>query len=95
MLTDDAVQAVRDIVSASGDLAETGGLRMVAERSGIQTSVALSVVPLPAEDDEVIEEEGARVFLEPKAAALLEDKVLDISFEEDQVAFTIADQVQE
>ena len=95
MLTDDAVQAVRDIVSASGDLAETGGLRMVAERSGIQTSVALSVVPLPAEDDEVIEEEGARVFLEPKAAALLEDKVLDISFEEDQVAFTIADQVEE
>jgi Fe-S cluster assembly iron-binding protein IscA len=95
MLTDDAVQAVRDIVSASGDLAETGGLRMVAERSGIQTSVALSVVPLPAEDDEVIEEEGARVFLEPHAAALLEDKVLDISFEEDQVAFTIADQVQE
>jgi len=95
MLTDDAVQAVKDIVSASGDLAETGGLRMVAERSGIQTSVALSVVPLPAEDDEVIEEEGARVFLEPQAAALLDDKVLDISFEEDQVAFTIVDQAEE
>jgi iron-sulfur cluster assembly protein len=93
-LTDDAVQAVRDIVSSSGELAETGGLRMVAERTGIQTSLQLSVVPLPAEDDEVIEEEGARVFLEPEAATLLDDKVLDISVDEDQVAFTIVDQAE-
>jgi iron-sulfur cluster assembly protein len=94
-LTDDAVQAVRDIVSASGDLAETGGLRMVAEQTGIQTSLALSIVPLPAEDDEVIEEEGARVFLEPQAASLLDDKMLDVSFDEEQVAFTIVDQAEE
>ena len=95
VLTDDAVQAVKDIVSASGDVAETGGLRMVAERTGIQTSLALSVVPLPAEDDEVIEEEGARVFLEPEAATLLDDKMLDVSIDENQVAFTIVDQLEE
>jgi iron-sulfur cluster assembly protein len=43
----------------------------------------------------VIEEQGARVFLEPEAASLLEDKVLDASVERSQVAFTIADQIEE
>jgi iron-sulfur cluster assembly protein len=94
-LTDDAVEAVRNIVSSSDELPETGGLRLVAERAGTQANLQLSVVALPAEDDEVIEEQGVRVFLEPEAAALLDDKVLDASMEQDQVEFTIADQVEE
>ena len=64
-------------------------------RPGGPANFQLSVVQLPAEDDEVIEEQGARVVLEPEAASLLEDKVLDASVEQDQVAFTIADQIAE
>ena len=94
-LTDTAVQAVKDIVSASEQASETGGLRLAAERVGAQANLQLSVVSLPAEDDEVIEEQGARVFLEPEAASLLDDKVLDASVEHNQVAFTIADQLGE
>ena len=94
-LTDNAVEAVKSIVSSSDDASETGGLRMVAERAGTQANFQLSVVPLPAEDDEVIEEQGVRVFLEQGAAVLLDDKVLDANVEQDQVAFTIADQVEE
>jgi iron-sulfur cluster assembly protein len=94
-LTDDAVEAVRNIVSSSDELPETGGLRLVAERAGTQANLQLSVVALPAEEDEVIEEQGVRVFLEPEAAALLDDKVLDASMEQHQVEFTIADQVEE
>jgi Fe-S cluster assembly iron-binding protein IscA len=94
-LTDSAVEAVKHIVSSSEELTETGGLRLVAEQTGMQANLELSVVPLPAEDDEVIEEQGARVFLEPEAAALLDDKVLDASVEQNQVAFTIADQIEE
>jgi iron-sulfur cluster assembly protein len=94
-LTDSAVQAVKDIVSSSEQVPETGGLRMVAERAETQANFQLSFVPLPAEDDEVIEEQGARVFLEPEAASLLDDKVLDASVEHNRVAFTIADQVEE
>jgi iron-sulfur cluster assembly protein len=86
---------VREIVSSSDEASETGGLRMVAERAGTQANFQLSVVPLPAEDDEVIDEQGARVFLEQEAASLLDDKVLDASVEQDQVAFTIADQIEE
>jgi iron-sulfur cluster assembly protein len=94
-LTDDAAQVVKEIISSSGELAETGGLRMVAEQTGMQTSLGLSIAALPAEDDEVIEEEGARVFLEPVAASFLDDKVLDVSFDEDKLAFTIVDQMEE
>jgi len=94
-LTDSAVQAVKDIVSSSEQVPETGGLRMVAERAGMEANFQLSVASLPAEDDEVIEEQGARVFLEPEAASLLDDMVLDASVEQNRVAFTIADQVEE
>jgi iron-sulfur cluster assembly protein len=94
-LTDSAVQAVKHIVSSSDEASETRGLRLVAERAGTQANFHLNVVPMPAEDDEVIEEQGARVFLEPEAASLLDDKVLDASVEHNQVAFTIADQTEE
>jgi iron-sulfur cluster assembly protein len=94
-LTDSPVEAVKNIVSSSDEASETGGLRMVAEQKGMRTNLQVSVVPLPAEDDEVIEEQGARVFLEPEVASLLDDKVLDASVEQDQVAFTIADQIEE
>jgi iron-sulfur cluster assembly protein len=94
-LTDTAVEAVKNIVSSSDEGSETSGLRLVAERTGEQANFQLSVVPLPAEDDEVIEAQGARVFLEPEAASLLDDKVLDASVEQNQVAFTIADQIEE
>jgi iron-sulfur cluster assembly protein len=91
-LTDNAVQAVRHIVSSSQETSETGGLRLVAEQVGADINFQLSIVPLPAEDDEVIEEHDARVFLEPEAASLLDDKVLDATVESNRVAFTIADQ---
>jgi iron-sulfur cluster assembly protein len=94
-LTDSAVEAVKDIVSSAGGAAETGGLRLVAVQGAMQTNLQLSVVVLPGEDDEVIDEQGARVFLEPEAASMLDDKILDASVEQNQVEFTIADQLEE
>jgi len=94
-LTDNAVDAVKTMVSSSDDVSETSGLRIVAEQAEAQMNLRLSVALLPDEDDEVIEEQGARVFLEPEAAALFDDNVLDASVEQNQVAFTITDQVEE
>src|SRR5262245_34548107 len=91
-LTERAVEAVKGIVSSSAGDSEGSGMRLSAEQEGTQTHFKLSVVPLPAEDDEVIEEQGARVFLETKAAFLLDDKVLDASITQDEVAFMIGDQ---
>jgi hypothetical protein len=56
--------------SSSEEASETGGLRLVAEQAGTQTNFQLSVVPLPAEDDEVIEEQDARVFSKPQRRGL-------------------------
>ena len=94
-LTESAVDAVKRIVESSEEASETAGLRLVAEQTGMEANLQLSVTRLPAEDDEVIEEEGARVFLEPAAASLLDDKVLDASIEQNRVAFMIADQGEE
>jgi iron-sulfur cluster assembly protein len=94
-LTDNAVQAVKEIVGSSEAAPETGGLRVVADHSGSETNLHLSVVALPAGDDDVIEEDGARLFLEPEAASLLDDKILDASLESNQVAFMLADQIDD
>jgi iron-sulfur cluster assembly protein len=91
-LTDRAVEAVRDIISSSDESSETGGLRLTAERTGNQAAFKLRVVALPAEDDAVIEERGARVFIEPDAATLLDDKVLDATVDRNQVEFAVLEQ---
>ena len=91
-LTENAVEAVQGILSSSEETVERGGVRLVAESAGPGTNFQLSVVALPAEDDEVIEEQGARVFLDREAASLLEDKILDANIEADEVTFTIAEQ---
>lgn len=42
----------------------------------------------------MIDEQGARAFLGPEAASLLDHKLLDADLEQNQVAFTIADQIE-
>ena len=90
-LTDNAVEVVKQIVAIDGP-AEAGGLRLVAEHGGTEPRFELTVAAVPGEDDEVIETQGARVFLEPTAASLLDDKLLDATVAENQVSFTIVDQ---
>jgi iron-sulfur cluster assembly protein len=94
-LTDNAVEAVKRIVASDEAAPGTAGLRMVAEPAGAETRFELRVVPLPAEDDQVIDAAGARVFLEPEAASLLDDKILDVEVEEDRIGFMIAGRIEE
>jgi iron-sulfur cluster assembly protein len=91
-LTERAVEAVKGIVSSVEGVTESGGVRLAADEPGAESGFRLSVVALPAADDQVIEEQGVRVFLEPRAASLLEDKLLDASLERNEVAFMLADQ---
>jgi hypothetical protein len=41
------------------------------------SELALATASVPETGDQIVENEGARVFLEPEAAALLGDQVLD------------------
>ena len=81
-LTDSAVETVKRIVSSSDAATETGGLRLVADEQPTGVNFRVSVAELPEMDDAVVEEHGARVFLEPHAAALLDDQVLDVDAEQ-------------
>jgi iron-sulfur cluster assembly protein len=52
----------------------------------------LEVATRPAEQDEVIDEGGARVFVAPKVAPILEDKVLDVQVGDGNLQFRIEPQ---
>jgi iron-sulfur cluster assembly protein len=45
--------------------------------------------PEPGEADEVVNEQGAQVFLEPDVVPLLDDKRLDAELDGDEVRFTV------
>ena len=94
-LTENAAEAVRNIVAATPEAGgESAGLRIFAQSVPDAPTVELgvAVVEAPADGDEVIEEEGARVFLDSATTDYLEDKVLDASGSDEGVRFTIAEQ---
>ena len=83
VLTEAAAEAVKSVTS-NLQVPEGAGLRIApsAPDSGSPAEFQLTAALAPAEDDQVIEAAGARVFLEPQAAAYLEDKVLDAQVDE-------------
>ena len=91
-LTDSAKEMVRDMVS-SGDAPEGSGLRIsAAHDEGGAPALSLELASEPAEGDQVLDDEGTRVFLEPGAAALLDDKVLDAERHDDHYHFRLDEQ---
>lgn len=93
-LTPAAVEAVRNIASTSG-VPEEGGLRIAAAAGNPQGAeeLQLSVAAGPAEQDHVLTEEGAHVFLDEHASAYLDDKILHAELNDDgQATFALAEQ---
>jgi Fe-S cluster assembly iron-binding protein IscA len=92
-ITPDAAEAIKGVVNSSG-LPEDAGLRIARPAAADERGAGfeLSVAPVPAEDDQVIEENGAHVFLEPQAADVLEDRRLDADVRGDQVQFLLEPQ---
>lgn len=79
-LTDEATSAVKNI-TAQVPGATGGGVRI--QGSGTPDSqFELSLVPGPEPADAVVENDGARVFLDEQAAVVLDDRVLDAQVDE-------------
>jgi Fe-S cluster assembly iron-binding protein IscA len=85
-LTATAVDAVRDATSAE-DAPPEAGLRIVAEEVDGDLELGISLVEAPAEGDEVVEQDGARVYLDPAAAAALAEVELDAEAHGDHFHF--------
>ena len=69
-MTDNAVLVIRDL-AAQQDVGEDGGLRIAADTDA--GSLSIELVPQPAQGDQVVDNEGARIFLDADAAELLND----------------------
>jgi iron-sulfur cluster assembly protein len=88
VLSESATTAIRNLVDRP-ELPDVSGLRIAGAEDGLSVSTA----GMPEEGDEVVEEQGARVFLEPNAAAILDDKVLDATVDEQgRVGFVLSSQ---
>jgi iron-sulfur cluster assembly protein len=87
-ITVNAADAIREVVATSE--APDGGLRIFTQPvNDTEVTLDMSVAGDAEVGDEVLEGEGARLFLEPTAARYLEDKVLDAESEGDTVRFSI------
>jgi Fe-S cluster assembly iron-binding protein IscA len=94
VMTEAAAEVVKSVTSTPQTPDETG-LRIVSSASepGDPGALQISAAPGPGENDQVIEAAGARVFVEPQAAAYLDDKVLDAQLDDQGKArFTLGTQ---
>ncbi|MGH3502038.1 MAG: iron-sulfur cluster biosynthesis family protein [Nocardioidaceae bacterium] len=87
-LTENAASIIRDLASST-ETPATSGVRIAAEQD--QDKLSLAVAPEATQGDEVLEQQGARVYLEQEAATLLQDTTLDAVVDnEGGVQFTVA-----
>ena len=87
-LTDNAVSVIRDL-AATTQTPETTGVRIAIATDQEQLSLALA--PTATDGDQVVEDQGARVYLEQEAASMLDDRTLDAAVEQDgSVQFFVA-----
>lgn len=92
-LTTGAVAAIREITQQPG-LPDDTGIRIAATApSNGSPAFEIGVAAQPEPTDDVVESDGARVFLDPEASVAFEDKSLDADVDQDQIRFRIEDQV--
>lgn len=89
-MTENAVLVIRDL-TAQQQAPPGAGLRIASDAAA--GSLTLALVASPAQGDQVVDNDGARVFLDPQAAQILDDKALDAVIDaEGGVRFGFADQ---
>jgi iron-sulfur cluster assembly protein len=94
-LTDNATAAIERILAAPG-VPAGAGIRIAPGEAGDgatpATELQLSVAEEPADGDEVIEDHGARVFVEDTVSGFLDDKQLDAQLIDERVRFSLGGQ---
>lgn len=90
-MTENAVMVIRDL-ALQQDVAEDGGLRIAADTDA--GSLSIELVPQPVQGDQVVDNQGARIFLDADAAELLNDTSVDATVDDEgivQFGFTEKD----
>ena len=79
-LTENATLVIKSITGVEG--APDGAGVRISQENPADPSLAVTTTESPYPGDQVVEESGARVFLEPNAAGALDDKILDAAVDE-------------
>jgi Fe-S cluster assembly iron-binding protein IscA len=90
-LTENATHVVKSITEQSTD--EAGAGLRISTQGASPGEMALAPATAPEPGDQVVEDAGARLFLEEAAPTVLDDKVLDaVVDEQGGVQFAVAPQ---
>ena len=89
VLTEQAKQVIKGIVEEIGP---DGGLRITTAGTNGDTALEFDLAPAPGPGDAIVEEDGAKVFLDPVAAEVLADKTLDVEEHGDHFHFSLGEQ---
>ena len=81
-IAEDAVEAFRQM----------GSLRIRGVESEGEVELEIEEATEPVVDDQVVERDGVRIFLDPVAASALDDQVIGVDAHEDHFHFTFDDQ---
>lgn len=87
-LSEQAAQVIREIV-ADGGVGPEGGLRISASGDNGDTALEFELAEAPVDGDAIVREEGAVLFLDDTASAVLDDKILDVHAHGDHFHFSI------
>jgi len=85
-LTENARGAIRGL-TARNRVPQGAGVRIASgddQPNGTGAALSLAVTPAPEPADQVLDDEGARVFLDAAAAQILGEQVLDAWVDETQ-----------
>jgi iron-sulfur cluster assembly protein len=89
-VTENAVTEIRNLTDQP-QAPEGGGVRIATDPT--VGNLTLSLAAMPAEDDTVLDADGARLFLDSSTTARLDDKTLDVVTDPSgQVQFGLAEQ---
>ena len=89
-VTDNAAMEIRNLIDRP-EVPDGGGMRIASDPGA--GALTLSLAPAPAGGDAVVDASGARLFLDPAAASMLDDKALDATTDpEGRVQFVVAEQ---
>lgn len=82
-ITHDAAELISELRRGQ-DLPDSHGLRVFAETTEPgEVTIALGFTEMPAQGDQVTEQEGLKVFVAPEVAAPLDEAAIDVTKADD------------
>ena len=91
VLTEQAAEAIRGMIEDSG-LGAGAGLRITGMQQNGDSALEFELAEEAIVGDEVVRDGGAVVFLDETAAAVLDDKALDVHAHGDHFHFSLEEQ---